>query len=185
VNVLICNPRLVQTGLDLLAFPTIIFFETDYSLYVMGQASRRAWRLIQDRPCKVFYPHYTGLMEHQAVELVGLKQAAAGLLYGEETGGLSALSSGGGGGSLLAELAAEMGQDRDIADLGALFARHARQHDPAESAWFTAEAPEPLPAPRRRRSPPARRGNPSRRRSSSPCSEAPSSRTPRRYACTD
>lgn len=134
VNVLICNPRLVQTGLDLLAFPTIIFFETDYSLYVMGQALRRAWRLIQDRPCKVFYPHYTGLMEHQAVELVGLKQAAAGLLYGEETGGLSALSSGGGGGSLLAELAAEMGQDRDIADLGALFARHARQHDPAESA---------------------------------------------------
>lgn len=40
-------------------------------------------------------------MEHQAVELVGLKQQAAGLLYGEETGGLSTLSSGGGG-SLLA-----------------------------------------------------------------------------------
>ncbi|MCC6976438.1 MAG: hypothetical protein IT322_20715 [Anaerolineae bacterium] len=101
VNVLICNPRLVQTGLDLLAFPTIIFLESDYSLYVMGQASRRAWRLIQDKPCKVYYPHYVGLMEHQAVELVGLKQQAAGLLYGEETGGLSTLSSGGGG-SLLA-----------------------------------------------------------------------------------
>lgn len=138
-NVLVCNPRLVQTGLDLLAFPTIVFFETDYSLYVMGQASRRAWRLIQERPCKVFYPFYSGLMEHQAVELVGLKQQAAGLLYGEETGGLSALSSGSGGGSLLAELAAEMGQDKEIADLNALFARHAIAADPTESAWFTSE----------------------------------------------
>lgn len=142
VNTLICNPRLVQTGLDLLSFPSIIFFETDYSLYVMGQASRRAWRLIQDKPCKVFYPHYVGLMEQQAVELVGLKQQAAGLLYGEETGGLSTLSSGGGGGSLLAELAAEMGQDKEIADLNVLFARHAQQHDPAESAWFTSETPD-------------------------------------------
>ncbi|MBE2196646.1 MAG: hypothetical protein IAE83_20925 [Anaerolinea sp.] len=142
VNLLICNPRLVQTGLDLLSFPSIIFYESDYSLYVMGQASRRAWRLIQDKPCKVFYPHYVGLMEHQAVELVGLKQQAAGLLYGEETGGLSTLSSGGGG-SLLAALAAEMGQDKEIADLNVLFARHAQQHDPAESAWFSAEIPEP------------------------------------------
>jgi len=141
-NLLICNPRLVQTGLDLLSFPTIVFFETDYSLYVMGQASRRAWRLIQDKRCKVYYPHYVGLMEHQAVELVGLKQQAAGLLYGEETGGLSTLSSGGGGGSLLAELAAEMGQDKEISDLNVLFARHAQQHDPAESAWFSAETPD-------------------------------------------
>jgi len=149
VNVLICNPRLVQTGLDLLAFPTIIFFETDYSLYVMGQASRRAWRLIQDKPCKVYYPHYVGLMEQQAVELVGLKQQAAGLLYGEETGGLSTLNSSGGG-SLLAELAAEMGQDREIADLSSLFARHAQQAAPTESAWFepAPSGPEaPIPAP--------------------------------------
>jgi len=150
-NTLICNPRLVQTGLDLLAFPTIIFMEIDYSLYVTGQASRRAWRLIQDKHCKVFYPYYVGLMEQQAVELVGLKQQAAGLLYGEETGGLSTLKSAGGG-SLLAELAAEMGADQTISDLSTLFARHAQQSDPSESAWFTSEAAmvetdgNPLPA---------------------------------------
>ena len=28
---LICNPRLVQTGLDLVAFPTLVFLEPDYS----------------------------------------------------------------------------------------------------------------------------------------------------------
>jgi hypothetical protein len=146
VNTLICNPKLVQTGLDLVALPTIIFFEVDYSLYVMGQASRRAWRLIQDKPCKVFYPYYTELMENQAVELIGLKQQAAGLLYGEETGGLSTLKSAGGG-SLLAELAAEMGADKTISDLGSLFARHAQQSDPTESAWFTEAPAEELSLP--------------------------------------
>src|SRR5262249_8054884 len=85
-NILICNPVLVQTGLDLCDFPSIIFFEVSYSLYVMGQASRRAWRLIQDKPCRVYYPFYEGLMENQAVELIGRKQQAAALLYGENTG---------------------------------------------------------------------------------------------------
>jgi hypothetical protein len=65
------NPRLVATGLDLLAFPTLLFFEIDHSLFTMVQASRRAWRIIQDRPCKVFYPFYCETMEHQAVNLIG------------------------------------------------------------------------------------------------------------------
>jgi hypothetical protein len=138
-NVLIANPILVQTGLDLCDFPTIIFLEVSYSLYVMGQASRRAWRLIQDQPCRVYYPYYQGLMEHQAVELIGRKQQAAALLYGENTGsGLSALN-GDDGGNLLAALAAEIGNDQSVTDLRDLFARHATEADPTESAWFTAE----------------------------------------------
>jgi hypothetical protein len=138
-NILIANPILVQTGLDLCDFPTIIFLEVSYSLYVMGQASRRAWRLIQDKPCRVYYPYYQGLMEHQAVELIGRKQQAAALLYGENAGsGLSALN-GEDGGNLLAALAAEMGNDQSVTDLRDLFARHATESDPTESAWFTAE----------------------------------------------
>jgi hypothetical protein len=42
----------------------------------------------------------------------------------------------------LAELAAEIGADKTIADLGSLFARHAHTSDPAESAWFTETAAE-------------------------------------------
>jgi hypothetical protein len=83
-------------------------------------------------------------MENQAVELIGLKQQAVGLLYGEETGGLSTLKSASGG-SLLAELAAEIGADKTISDLGSLFARHAQTSDPAESAWFTEAAAEDVP----------------------------------------
>ncbi len=138
VNVLICNPILVQTGLDLVSFPSLVFFETMYSLYVMGQASRRAWRLIQDKPCKTFYPFYANLMENQAVELVGRKTQAANLLYGNATGGgLSEIASGGGG-NLLSELAKSIQDDTQVADLSALFARAAAA--PVESAWLVSEA---------------------------------------------
>jgi hypothetical protein len=108
-NVLITNPRLVATGLDLIAFPTLLFFEIDYSLFTMVQASRRAWRIIQDRPCKVFYPFYCETMEHQAVNLIGRKLAKA------------------------------IDQDESVTDLRDLFARHAQQSQPAESTWFVAE----------------------------------------------
>ena len=137
VNVLICNPKLVETGLDLIAFPSIIFFEPVYSLYVMSQASRRAWRLIQNDDCKVFYPFYKGLMEHKAIDLVGRKQKAAALLYGEDTGvGLSALTSGGSG-DLLAELAKEIGHETIDTDLRSLFARHSQEINPDDSAWLS------------------------------------------------
>ena len=49
IDVLICHPRLVQTGLDLIDFPTIVWDETDYSVYVVRQASRRSWRIGQTR----------------------------------------------------------------------------------------------------------------------------------------
>jgi hypothetical protein len=141
-NVLITNPRLVATGLDLIAFPTLLFFEIDYSLFTMVQASRRAWRIIQDRPCKVFYPFYCETMEHQAVNLIGRKQQAANLLYGDTSaGGLSELTgANSGSGDLMAELAKAIDADETVMDLRDLFAKHAQQTNSAESAWFVAES---------------------------------------------
>jgi len=145
VNVLITNPRLVATGLDLVDFPTLVFHEIDYSLFTVVQASRRAWRIIQDRPCRVYYPFYAETMENQAVNLIGRKQQAANLLYGDTTGGgLSDLTGAEGGGDLLAELAKAIDRDESVTDLRDLFARHAQQSNPTESAWFVAE-PEPEP----------------------------------------
>ena len=146
VNVLITNPRLVATGLDLVDFPTLVFHEIDYSLFTVVQASRRAWRIIQDRPCRVYYPFYAETMENQAVNLIGRKQQAANLLYGDTTGGgLSDLTGAESGGDLLAELAKAIDRDESVTDLRDLFARHAQQADPTESAWFVAEPElEPL-----------------------------------------
>ena len=33
IDVLICHPRLVQTGLDLIDFPTLIWYETEFSVF--------------------------------------------------------------------------------------------------------------------------------------------------------
>ena len=55
IDVLICHPRLVQTGLALIDFPTICWYEKDYSVYVMRQASRRSWRIGQTRLVKVVF----------------------------------------------------------------------------------------------------------------------------------
>jgi hypothetical protein len=46
LDVLVTNPRLVQTGLDLVSFPSIAWVEVDYSVYTLRQASRRSWRII-------------------------------------------------------------------------------------------------------------------------------------------
>ena len=32
-DVLVCHPRMVQTGLDLVDFPTIVWFETEVSVF--------------------------------------------------------------------------------------------------------------------------------------------------------
>lgn len=54
-EVLITNQRLVEVGLDLMDFPTIMFVQMNDDINVVRQASRRAWRLGQHRNCKVFY----------------------------------------------------------------------------------------------------------------------------------
>ena len=33
IDVLICHPRLVQTGLDLIGFPTICWYETEFYVF--------------------------------------------------------------------------------------------------------------------------------------------------------
>jgi len=59
----ICHPKLVETGLDLLAFPALYFYETGYSLHTLRQALAP---VVEDRaepscPCEV-----PGHQEHDA-----------------------------------------------------------------------------------------------------------------------
>ena len=73
IDVMVCHPRLVQTGLDLIDFPTLCWFETDYSVYVMRQASRRSWRIGQTRPVKVVFMSYRNTLQADALKLVAKK----------------------------------------------------------------------------------------------------------------
>ena len=83
VDVLICHPRLVQTGLDLIDFPTICWYETDYSVYVMRQASRRSWRIGQTRPVKVVFMAYRNTLQADALKLVAKKLQSSLAVEGE------------------------------------------------------------------------------------------------------
>jgi len=85
-DVLICNPELVKTGLTLLNFVSIIFYETTYNVFTLKQASRRSWRIGQTEDIKVIFMAYADTPQHIALNLIGAKIGAANSLEGKLSG---------------------------------------------------------------------------------------------------
>ena len=85
-QVVISHPKLVETGLDLLDFPTIIFYESGYSLHTLRQASRRSWRIGQRRPVRVKFLCYEGTMQTACLRLMGKKLLVALAMEGKFAG---------------------------------------------------------------------------------------------------
>jgi superfamily II DNA or RNA helicase len=85
-QVVICHPKLVETGLDLLDFPTILFYESGYSLHTLRQASRRSWRIGQRRPVRVKFLCYEGTMQTSCLRLMGKKLLVALTMEGKFAG---------------------------------------------------------------------------------------------------
>ncbi|MDE2933078.1 MAG: helicase-related protein [Chloroflexota bacterium] len=83
VDVLVCHPQLVQTGLDLVDFPTVVWFETHYSVYTMRQASRRSWRIGQTEPVQVVFMAYRNTLQADALTLVAKKLQSSLAVEGE------------------------------------------------------------------------------------------------------
>jgi len=103
-QVMITNTNLIKTGLDLVEFPTLIFFQTGYSVFTLRQASRRSWRIGQEQPVKVYYLNYGNTMQELALSLLAAKMETALAVEGDLTDkGLLALAES--GNSMLLELA--------------------------------------------------------------------------------
>ena len=119
LDALVVNPRLVETGLDLIAFSSVVFGEIEYSLYTLWQAVRRVWRLGQTKPVKAIFSVYSEAMEARALALMGQKMKAAQLLYGDEVGGAIVPDEDG---DILMKLAREALEAADLPDLQSLFA---------------------------------------------------------------
>ena len=81
-NVLICHPELVETGLDLLECPTIIWVQSGYIPTTVRQASRRSLRIGQEKEVKVIFLCYEGTYQESCFQLIGGKLNAAGILEG-------------------------------------------------------------------------------------------------------
>lgn len=77
IDVLITNPDLVKTGLDLLEFPTIVFMQSGYNVYTLQQAARRSWRIGQKQPVKVIYLGYADTSQMHCLALMAKKIAVS------------------------------------------------------------------------------------------------------------
>lgn len=96
VDVLICNPELVKTGLDLLDFPTIVFMQTGYNVYTLQQASRRSWRIGQTEAVKVIFLGYAETSQMSCLGLMAKKIAVSQSTSGDiPESGLDSLNSDG------------------------------------------------------------------------------------------
>ena len=84
----------METGLDLLAFPTLYFYETGYSLHTLRQASRRSWRIGQRHDVRVKFVTYPGTMQETCLRLMGKKMLVALMMEGKFSGeGLQSLDT--------------------------------------------------------------------------------------------
>ncbi|MHB1417967.1 MAG: hypothetical protein ACYCX4_00025 [Bacillota bacterium] len=81
-KVIICNMTLVEVGLDLLAYPSIMYFQSSYNINTIRQSSRRSWRVGQHRECRVYYMVYNGTQQMSQFANIMLKRSHAMLVEG-------------------------------------------------------------------------------------------------------
>ena len=147
-DVLVCHLRLVHRGLDLVDFPTIVWFETDYSVYTMRQASRRSWRIGQTQPVQVVFMAYRNTLQADALKLVAQKLQSSLAVEGElPEDGLAAY--GDDGDDLMLALARKIVAGEEVADsVESVFAQAQQVAADAEAPLVDAEwaASEPVAA---------------------------------------
>jgi superfamily II DNA or RNA helicase len=113
-DVVLCHPKIVETGLDLLEFPTILFHETGYSLHTLRQASRRSWRIGQRRPVEVKFFAYKDTMQEVCLRLMGKKLLVALAMEGKfASEGLQAID---GDDDMLTAMARELVEQKGIGE---------------------------------------------------------------------
>ena len=96
VDIIITNPELVKTGLDMLEFPTIVFMQSGYNVYTLQQAARRSWRIGQKADVDVYFLGYSGSAQMACLELMAKKIAVAQSTSGDmPESGLDVLNQGG------------------------------------------------------------------------------------------
>lgn len=94
IDIIITNPALVEVGLNLIEFTTIIFYQTGYKLDTLRQASRRSWRLSQKNEVNVYFMYYEETAQETALELMSNKLAASQSLEGKiDSEGLKAMGN--------------------------------------------------------------------------------------------
>jgi len=147
LRVLITNPSLVETGLDLNDFTTLVYYNIGYNLFNLRQSSRRSWRINQTAPrVEVYFFYYLNTMQHRAMKLMASKLAAATVIEGcISDEGLAAMSECADMTTLLAK-ELTLGLKNEVDDIAETFKKMAILKPQEAIAETRAEPPKP-PAP--------------------------------------
>ena len=148
MDVLMTNPKKVEVGMDLLDFPSIIFYQIPMSTYTLRQASRRSWRIPQEKPVKVYFLTYSGTMQTRLMHLMADKLISSLALEGELSNkGLAALSDT--SDSMAKELAKMLleksasGENRSLKDIWAAYRKKEVQVEVTINRGMSDPEPEP------------------------------------------
>ena len=143
IQVTISHPKIIETGLDLLSHPSLVFYESGYSLHTLRQASRRSWRIGQWQPVRVYYLHYEDSVQTACLRLMGKKLLVSLAMEGKFSGeGLQALDDGG---DMLTAMARELVTERGIGERADAVWRQI-QAEQNKMISSTPVTPEPLPS---------------------------------------
>lgn len=93
-DAVILNPRLIDVGLNLLPYTTIIFYELGNQLSIIRQASKRSWRINQTHPVEVYFLYYKNTVQEQLLGAISQKLKAAAAIEGDFSAeGLSSVAA--------------------------------------------------------------------------------------------
>jgi hypothetical protein len=147
VQVVVGNPGLVATGLDLtgaLDFPTLVFYQAPLSAYTLRQTSRRSHRIGSDRPVRVVYLAYADSVGATALSLLGAKIQSSLAIEGRfSTEGLAAMSDST---DITTALAASLVGELDDLESAETTWRQVAELD-AQHAMAAAAGPPPVTSP--------------------------------------
>ncbi|MCK2000238.1 hypothetical protein MZM54_02405 [[Brevibacterium] frigoritolerans] len=93
-EVLICNPELVKTGTNLIAFAPIVRYQMDYQVYTERQARGRTRRIGQTKDCTIYYLYYKNSFQEDITKLMATKIVASEAIEGKmDARGLDAITN--------------------------------------------------------------------------------------------
>ncbi|MGH2506721.1 MAG: hypothetical protein ACRDHZ_04810, partial [Ktedonobacteraceae bacterium] len=116
IHLLFVPYRKVNEGLNLQsAIDTIVWYELAMNLFLLDQASRRAWRLGKQEEVRIYYVVYAGTAGHSKLRKLGNQSGAAAAFAGEPARG-ALIEHAGADQTTLARLAASVDAQQSLAE---------------------------------------------------------------------
>lgn len=82
IECIVLHPETVSTGLDIVQYPTIYFYEIPFNIRTLLQSEKRGYRANSTRECRIYYSFYKSTLQADAILLASQKKVASLSLEG-------------------------------------------------------------------------------------------------------